>query len=125
MPIPNDRLCLRDRNCWLMFRQWSSEVKGIRGQQQVGVVTLATAGLQQELGQGLGAALEALMSHLCREACRRCQAALDSCHTLTRYLYGPMLHVTSSGVKDRKKIVNMLDVVTARCTLLGNKPVCF
>ena len=83
---PNVRLCLRDCNCWLMFRQWSSEVKGMKGQQQVGVVSLATAGLQQELGQGLGAALEALMSHLSTEACRRCQAALDSCHTLTRYL---------------------------------------
>lgn len=63
-------------------------MKGMGEQQQVGVVTLTTAGLQQELGQGLGAALEALMSHLCREACRRCQAALDSCHSLTRYLPG-------------------------------------
>ena len=53
-------------------------------QQQVGVVTLATATLQQQLGQGLGAALDALMKHLCREACQRCQAALDSCHTLTK-----------------------------------------
>lgn len=67
-------------------RQWSSEVKGMGAQQQVGVVTLATAGLQQQLGQGLGAALDALMKHLCREACQRCQAALDSCHTLTKYL---------------------------------------
>ena len=67
-----------------MFRQWSGEVKDMRGQQPVGVVTLATGGLQQELGQGIGAALEALMSHLCVEACGRCQAALNSCHTITR-----------------------------------------
>lgn len=85
-PSPNYTLCLYNHQYCLVIRQWSSEVKGMGEQQQVGVVTLATAGLQEELGQGLGAALEALMSHLCREACRRCQAALDSCHTLTRYL---------------------------------------
>lgn len=61
-------------------------MKGMGPQQQVGVITLATAGLQQQLGQGLGAALDALMRHLSREACQRCQAALDSCHSLTKYL---------------------------------------
>ncbi|KAA6424307.1 MAG: hypothetical protein FRX49_05519 [Trebouxia sp. A1-2] len=47
-------------------RQWSSEVNGMEGQQQVGVVTLATAALQQDLGHALGVALDALMVHLAR-----------------------------------------------------------
>lgn len=59
----------------------------MEGQRQVGVLTLATAALQQQLGQGLGAALDALMTHLSKEACQQCQAALDSCHTLTRYTH--------------------------------------
>ena len=65
-------------------RQWSSEVGAMEGQRQVGVITLTTAALQQQLGQGLGTALDALMSFTCREACQRCQAALDSCRALTR-----------------------------------------
>ena len=65
-------------------RQWSAEVKGMQGQQRVGVVTLTTASLQQELGQALEAAVDALMLHLCREACQRCQAAMTSCLALTR-----------------------------------------
>jgi len=59
-------------------------VKGKEGQQQVGVVTLATATLQQDLGHALGGALDALMAHLAREACQRCQTVLDSCHALTK-----------------------------------------
>ena len=59
----------------------------MEGQQQVGVVTLAAAELQQSLAQALGAALEALMTHLAKEACQRCQGALDSCHTLTKYTF--------------------------------------
>ena len=57
----------------------------MEGQQQVGVVTLAAAELQQSLAGALGAALDALMTHLAKEACQRCQSALDSCHTLTKY----------------------------------------
>jgi len=56
----------------------------MEGQQQVGVVTLATATLQQDLGHALGGALDALMAHLAREACQRCQTVLDSCHALTK-----------------------------------------
>ncbi len=78
----------------IMFRQWSSEVRGMEGQQRVGVVTLATADLQQELGQALGAALDAVMTHLAREACQRCQVVLDSCHTLTKY-YAFFIHYPS------------------------------
>ncbi|DBA67338.1 TPA: hypothetical protein ACH3X2_001634 [Trebouxia sp. C0005] len=50
----------------MLLRQWSSEVNGMEGQQQVGVVTLATAALQQDLGHALGVALDALMVHLAR-----------------------------------------------------------
>ena len=56
----------------------------MQGQQRVGVVTLTTASLQLELGQALEAAVDALMLHLCREACQRCQAAMTSCLALTR-----------------------------------------
>ena len=56
----------------------------MEGQQRVGVVTLVTAGLQQELGQALNTALDALMAYLAKEACHRCQAVLHSSHTLTR-----------------------------------------
>ncbi|KAL0028497.1 hypothetical protein WJX77_010302 [Trebouxia sp. C0004] len=68
----------------MLLRQWSSEVKEMEGQQQVGVVTLATATLQQDLGHALGVALDALMAHLAREACQHCQTVLDSCHALTK-----------------------------------------
>ena len=67
-----------------MLRHWSSELKQLPEQQRVGVVTLSTADLQQQLSLAVATALEVLMAHLVKAACQRCQAVLAECHTLTK-----------------------------------------